>query len=118
MGRSLRGFGFFAAAGEFYERAVQANESKRKPAEREAALREMGQSFLEVKDGRRAAAAFERGAREFPRSPQRAEMLLGLAQSYVLAGAKDKARQTMQTLAAEFPRSDAAREGEALLSGK
>lgn len=118
MARTLRGLAFYASAGEFYDRAVQSGESKRRSADREAALREMGQSFLAVQDGRRSVAAFERAVKEFPKSGQRAETLLSLAQSYVLIGTKEKARQTVETLVGEFPQSEAARQGQKLLSGK
>jgi thioredoxin-like negative regulator of GroEL len=103
MGRSLRERGFYEASGEYFSRAIQQDESRRRPELREAAFLEMGLDYLELKDARRAAQAFERGVKEFPRSARRAEMLRGLARAYQLGGQEDKARRVMDALAAERP---------------
>lgn len=115
MGRALRAAGFLQTSNEYYARAAAQNESKQDPGKREFILTEMGLNFLELKEAKQAAATFETCLKEFPQSPNRPDFLLNLANAYALNGQKGKARKTLETLAEDFPQSEASRKAQALL---
>lgn len=115
LGRHLRSLGFYESSGDFFDRALRQNEAKLRPQDRETALRDMGQDFLDIHDGARAAEAFERYLKDFPTSPQRPEALLNLVHAWMLDGQGDKARKTLATLRRDFPTSDAVTKAQALI---
>ena len=85
MGSRLRAAGLYQSSNEFYRKAVNRNEAKKNAAMREAILLEMGLNFLDLRDGKEAAAIFERCLKEFPNSGNRPRFTLEL----------DRARQLL-----------------------
>lgn len=115
MGRALRGAGFLLSSNEYYARAAALNEAKQDAGKREFILTEMGLNALDLQDPKQAMQIFEACLREFPQSANRPDVLLNLANAYVLNGQKGKARKTLETLSKDFPQSEAARKAQALL---
>jgi thioredoxin-like negative regulator of GroEL len=116
MGKNLRTAGLFLASNDYYGRALQRSEAKANPSTREAILTEMGLNSLEVKDGKRAADAFEKCLKEFPGSQRKTDWTLGLGRAYALAERKDKARKLLDTFIREHPESTESEKAKALLN--
>jgi thioredoxin-like negative regulator of GroEL len=115
MGRELRATGFLESSNRYYGRAVEQKAAQNDPGKRELILLEMGLNFLELKEAKQAAQAFERCLKEFPESANKPNFLLNLAHSYILNAQKAKARKTLETLIDSFPQSEAARKAQVLL---
>ena len=71
MASRLRAVGLYQSSNEFYRKAANRNEAKKNAAVRETILVEMGLNFLDLRDGKQAAAIFERCLKEFPNSANR-----------------------------------------------
>ena len=76
---------------------------------------EMGLNFLELKEVKQATQAFERCLKEFPESSNKPDILLNLAQSYILSAQKTKARKFLEMLIVGFPQSVASRKAKVLM---
>ncbi|HYR88760.1 MAG TPA: thioredoxin family protein [Terriglobia bacterium] len=87
MASRLRAAGLYESSNGFYTRAVNMNEARKNPALREAILLDMGLNFLDMQDGKQAAAVFERCLKEFPNSDNRARFTLELARARRLLSA-------------------------------
>jgi tetratricopeptide (TPR) repeat protein len=98
IGRSLRAAGLFRASSEYYVKALQRHESRANLETREAVLNELGLNFLTLREGKRAAASFEKCLKEFPDSPGKSQRTLHLAEAYSLGDKndRDKARTLLQ----------------------
>jgi thiol-disulfide isomerase/thioredoxin len=115
MAAALRGSGFYDSSNTYFARALKQDAAKKDPAARESILFTIAQNSLELQDGKTAAKNLERCLKEFPRSAQRAEMLLGLGKAYSLDEKKDKAKKSLNSVIAEFPQSPAAQKAQVLL---
>ena len=82
----LRDANLFQVSNQFYEKALKSEGGKKNPIAREAILREMGLNFLELRDGKQAASAFQRCVKEFPNGESRSSCQAGLRQAYALMG--------------------------------
>ena len=107
MAKSLKNAGLFRASSEYYAKAAQRPEAKADPGNRETILNEIGLNFLEVRDARLAAEAFERCLKEFPASPRTSEWTLDLGEAYSFGEKKEKekARKLLQTFIQEHAAS-------------
>ena len=105
IGRSLRAAGLFRASSEYYVKALQRHESRANLETREAVLNELGLNFLTLREGKRAAASFEKCLKEFPDSPGKSQWTLHLAEAYSLGDKndRDKARTLLQAFLAGNP---------------
>ena len=81
MASRLRAASLYQASNEFYRKAVDRNEAKRNSVLREAILLQMGLNFLDLRDGKQAAAIFERCLKEFPKSENRQRFMSELARA-------------------------------------
>lgn len=81
MASRLRVAGLYQSSNEFYRKAADRNEAKKNSALREALLLEMGLNFLDLRDGKQAAAVFERCLKEFPTSQNRQRFMSELARA-------------------------------------
>lgn len=115
MGNVLRASGFYSSSNAYYARALKQAGVKKDAPHREQILYSMALNWVALEDGKSAANALERCVQEFPQSSRRAEMLLGLGKAYALDVKKEKARKSWNSVIAEFPQSDAARQARALL---
>ena len=84
MGRTLRAASLFRTSNDYYAKALQRREATADAARREVILHNMGANYLEVKEGKKAAAIFQRWLKEFPSSPRRAEWTASLAAARAL----------------------------------
>src|SRR5438094_7786850 len=84
----LRDANLFQVSNQFYEKALKSEGGKKNPIAREAILREMGLNFLELRDGKQAASAFERCLKGFPDGESRPSCQAGVRQAYALMGRK------------------------------
>jgi len=71
MAAKLRTAGLYQSSNEFYRKAGTRNEAKKDPVQREAILLGMGLNFIDLREGKEAAAIFERCLKEFPKSDNR-----------------------------------------------
>lgn len=115
MGLKLREFGFYDASNRFLDRAFKHRDSKKNLAERETILYSMAQNWLQLRDGKSAAARLEQCLQEFPQSPRKPDFLLGLGRAYALDKKPSRARKSLERLIAEFPGSPAAAQARDLL---
>jgi thioredoxin-like negative regulator of GroEL len=112
----LRAASLFRTSSGYYTRALQCREAKADGAKREAILSALSANYLEVKDGRRAAAALERCLKEFPHHARESEWTLNLGRAYLLGGKTDKARARLQDVVRRFPGTPDAAEARSLLA--
>jgi thiol-disulfide isomerase/thioredoxin len=84
FGRGLRAAGFLVASTTYFERALS-TAAGRAPDVRARILSDVGANWLEIEDGRRAAAIFRRCLVEFPRDLRREEWLARLAAAEALS---------------------------------
>lgn len=84
MGRTLRAASLFRTSNDYYARALQRREAKDDAARREVILHNMGANYLDVKEGKKAAAIFQRCLKEFPASALRSEWTANLAKARAL----------------------------------
>ena len=115
MGRELRAASFLDSSNRYYTKAIKQDESKNDPSRRELILMEMGLNFLDLKQSKQAVEIFERCLKEFPQSPNRPDLLLNLARSYILAQQNAKARKSLLMLIETFPQSQASNKAQALI---
>jgi len=115
MGNVLRASAFYGSSNTYYTRALKQAGANKNAPQREQILFSMALNWLALEDGKSAANALERCLQEFPQSSRRAEMLLSLGQAYARDAKKDKARKSWNSVIAEFPQSEAARQARALL---
>jgi thioredoxin-related protein len=71
MASKLRAAGLYQSSNDFYRKAGNRNEAKKDPAQREPILFGMGLNFIDLHEGKEAAAIFERCLKEFPKSENR-----------------------------------------------
>ncbi len=88
LGARLREANLFQVSNQFYEKALKSDGAKKNPIAREAILRDMGLNFLELRDGKQAASAFERCLKGFPDGESRPSCQAGVRQAYALMGRK------------------------------
>jgi thioredoxin-like negative regulator of GroEL len=81
MAAKLRAAGLYQSSTEFYRKAGNRNEAKKDPVQREAILLGMGLNFLDLREGKEAAAIFERCLKEFPKSENRDRFTAELARA-------------------------------------
>jgi thiol-disulfide isomerase/thioredoxin len=115
MAAALRGSGFYGSSNAYFARALKQDAAKKDLAARESMLFTMALNSLELQDGKTAAENLEKCLKEFPKSAQRAELLVGLGKAYALDEKKDKARKSLNSVIAEFPQSPAATKAQELL---
>ena len=84
MGRTLRAASLYRTSNDYYARALQRREAKADRVKREVILANMGANYLEVKEGKRAAAVFQRCLKEFPASASRVQWTSDLAKARAL----------------------------------
>ncbi|HEY7617251.1 MAG TPA: thioredoxin family protein [Terriglobales bacterium] len=109
MGDTLRTASFYETSSAYYDRALKRNEARKDASRREAILFAAGSNWLALQDGKKAAEIFERCLKDFPKSQNRPDYLLGLGQAYLLDENKKKAQQSFDTLLSQFPESEASR---------
>jgi thioredoxin-like negative regulator of GroEL len=112
----LRSAGLFRTSNAYYARALECREAKADAVAREAILTASSANYLDVKDGRRAAADLERCLKEFPRSAREAEWTLNLGRAYLLDGKKEKARARLQEVVRRHPGTPEAAQAATLLA--
>lgn len=115
MGRELRIASFLGSSNRYYTKAIKQDAAKNDPAKRESILMEMGLNFLDLKQSKQAMEIFEKCLKEFPQSPNRPDLMLNLAQSYILAQQNAKARKSLLMLIEAFPQSAASNKAQALM---
>ena len=115
MGRNLRAAGLFLTSNEYYAKALQRNEAKTNPSQRESIMMQMGLNSLDMKDGKQAADIFEKCLKEFPASPNKTEWTFDLGRAYALAEKKDKARKVLEAFVREHPDSIDSEKAKAML---
>lgn len=115
MGRELRAASFLESSNRYYTKAIKQDAAKNDPAKRESILMEMGLNFVDLKQSKQAVEIFEKCLKEFPQSPNRPELLLNLAHSYILAQQNAKARKSLLMLIEAFPQSEASYKAQALM---
>lgn len=117
----LRSAGLFLTSNGYYARALETREAKTDASAREMILTATSANYLDVKDGRRAAAALERCLKEFPKSAREATWTLDLGRAYLLDGKRDKARARLQEVVRRHPGTPEAAQAASLvraMSGK
>jgi thioredoxin-related protein len=92
MGKNLRAAGLYLSSNEYYSKAVGRPEAKTNADSREEMLTAIGLNFLELKQSKQAADAFDKCLKEFPASSRRPEWTLNLGKAYALGEKKDKAK--------------------------
>jgi len=115
MGRELRAAFFLESSNRYYSLAIKQDASKNDPSKRELILTEMGLNFLDLKQSKQAVEIFERCLKEFPQSPNTPDLLLHLANSYILAQQNAKARKSLLMLIEAFPQSQASNKAQVLI---
>lgn len=118
MARALRTAGFFEAGIAYYDRAFRHDGARGNAAVRQAILYETALSWIELKDGGRAAALLEKSLKERPASTADPEVLLALGRAYALSGRPDRARHSFEAVVRYFPQSSAAARARALIGGR
>ena len=81
MASKLRSAGLYQSSNDFYRKAGNRNEAKKDPVQREAILLGLGLNFLDLHEGKEAAAIFERCLKEFPKSENRERYTAELARA-------------------------------------
>ncbi len=115
MARALRAAGFFEASTAYYDRASRHSSARADGGLRRAILFEVALSFLELRDGARAATLLEISLKEFPGSIPAPEFLLALGRAYDLNGMPDRARRAFETILQHYPESASAGKARELL---
>jgi len=113
MGRNLRAAGLFLTSNEYYARAL----ARADHAAREAMLGETGRNYLDLRQARDAASAFEKCLKEFPSSAHAAEWTIALAQAWALQEKPERAKKLLDAyLAVHAGAQDVAAARAALLN--
>lgn len=117
MADHLRAAGLFLSSNDYYSKALQRNEAKSNPEARENILTAIGSNYLELKQTKQAAEAFEKCLKEFPASSRRAQWTLNVAKAYTLGEKKDKqkARKVLEALVRDNPGSAESEQAKKLL---
>ena len=116
MARALRTAGFFEAGIAYYDRAARHDGARGNAVVRQAILYETALSWIELKDGVRAAALLEKSLKERPASTPDPEVLLALGRAYALSGRADRARHSFEAVVRYYPQSATAAKARALIS--
>ncbi|MEX2271842.1 MAG: thioredoxin family protein [Vicinamibacterales bacterium] len=118
MARALRTAGFFEAGTAYYDRASRHTRARTSAELRQSILYEMALSFLELRDGARAAALLEKSLKERPGSVAEPEFLLALGRAYVMSGMHAKARQSFDAIVRYYPQTAAAAKARVLMNSQ
>jgi thioredoxin-like negative regulator of GroEL len=115
MARALRESGFFETSNSYYTRASKQRAVNTDAAVRESIFYDIALNWLELEDGKQAASAFEKCLKDFPKSAQKPDVLLGLGRAYALDDNAEKARRALTSLINDYPQSPAAAQAQTLL---
>jgi thioredoxin-like negative regulator of GroEL len=84
MAREMRAAGFWEASNSFYERASKQRAVKSDAAARESVQYEMALNWLELQDGRKAAAILTKWLKDFPDGARKADVQAALLRARAL----------------------------------
>lgn len=116
MGRSLRADGLYVRSNDYYKEALKRDAARNDPRARETIMMAMGLNYLELKEFKTAIRTFEKCLKDFQGSPNRADAMFGLGQSYAGAGERKKAGALLNKVAIEYPQSRASQKAKELLN--
>lgn len=115
MGAALHEARLYGASTRYYDRALRAAGSGRRP-DKAPILAAIGQNHLRILAFDEAAAVFERYLRDFAGGVAEPDAMLGLGEARLAQGRDDEARRVLTTLVARHPASPAAATAGALIA--
>jgi tetratricopeptide (TPR) repeat protein len=118
MASELQQDALYRLSNAYWERALKLGETNQDAGRRESILTAIALNSLKLEESEKALNLFKKCLKEFPSSPNRASLLLGLGQAYALLGEEDKAHDALQMVIEQYPQSEAAQTARKTLSSR